>query len=91
MRKIFAFLRAVRSGGQALSRSRLMFVGDGGTGKTTLKAALQMSSAGADGMLRQLTDTVRAQVLRWKAAQVQDWIASDPLATRRAAMAAALG
>eukprot|EP00729_Bicosta_minor_P006417 gene6417-2760_t len=66
----FSYMKAFATGATQLARDRLMLIGDGGSGKTTLRSALMWSPA----VCEQLKQATRAKVSAWSSAHVRQWI-----------------
>eukprot|EP00035_Acanthoeca_spectabilis_P029759 m.475377 g.475377 ORF g.475377 m.475377 type:complete len:1000 (+) comp38190_c0_seq1:794-3793(+) len=71
-------MEAAAASGNLLVRSRLMMVGHGGAGKTTLKTALLMSPSDSAATLT----TLRCSILetigkKWTEADLQSWVDTD--------------
>jgi Ran GTPase-activating protein (RanGAP) involved in mRNA processing and transport len=75
---VYDFLEALERASAPLTRSRVMFVGAGGAGKTTLKTALLLRGTGARDVLPHL----RARIIetietRWGVDDVRGWVDND--------------
>eukprot|EP00040_Diaphanoeca_grandis_P036649 m.234594 g.234594 ORF g.234594 m.234594 type:complete len:1946 (-) comp33657_c0_seq1:271-6108(-) len=74
------FLFETSKSSSPLSRSRIMFVGHGGSGKTTLKHALCLSnpaSKASERLLPKLAQSLRATMLDWSENDVMRWFDDD--------------
>eukprot|EP00729_Bicosta_minor_P008704 gene8704-28421_t len=66
----FSYMQAFTNGATQLARDRLMLIGDGGSGKTTLRSALMWSPE----VCEQMKQDTRANVSAWSPAHVRQWI-----------------
>ncbi|EGD75156.1 hypothetical protein PTSG_06810 [Salpingoeca rosetta] len=77
---IYAYLRDVQRGHELLTRSRLVFIGDGGVGKTTLKTALLMlhnKSKHRTKLLKKVQGAAKAAFKHYTEADFRHWIDKD--------------
>eukprot|EP00035_Acanthoeca_spectabilis_P035559 m.35303 g.35303 ORF g.35303 m.35303 type:complete len:1697 (+) comp7429_c0_seq1:1540-6630(+) len=75
VQSVIAFLKNVKLNGAPLTRSRVMFVGDGGCGKTTLKTALLMHGPNQTlQTIQKLRTSVRGVVERWVEDDMKEWV-----------------
>eukprot|EP00035_Acanthoeca_spectabilis_P023759 m.450816 g.450816 ORF g.450816 m.450816 type:complete len:1817 (-) comp20053_c0_seq1:49-5499(-) len=73
---IYRFLDSAAASSSLLVRSRLMLVGHGGAGKTTLKTALLMSSNYSE--LRKLRESILEIIqTKWLESDMQSWVDVD--------------
>ncbi|EGD74589.1 hypothetical protein PTSG_05954 [Salpingoeca rosetta] len=74
----YAYLRAVSQGSELLTRSRLVFIGDGGVGKTTLKTALLMlHSADRAHVLNVVRQAIKKAFSKYTEADFREWVDHD--------------
>jgi hypothetical protein len=75
---VYAFLEAVKEKSAPLARSRAMFVGGGGSGKTTLKTALLLRGDSAHAILRHLRQEMRERIeFKWDEQSLREWVDTD--------------
>jgi hypothetical protein len=74
----YAFLDAVVEESVQLTRTRAMFVGYGGVGKTTLKTALLLRGRDDHGVLAQLRKSIVETIkVKWREPDVRHWVDKD--------------
>ncbi|EGD80539.1 serine/threonine protein kinase [Salpingoeca rosetta] len=75
---IYAYLRDVEKGHELLTRSRLVFIGDGGVGKTTLKTALLMlHDIDRFDVLKEVRSTLKSSFQKYTEADFRQWVDHD--------------
>jgi len=75
---VYDYLEAFKCASAPLTRSRVMFVGAGGAGKTTLKTALLLRGTGAHDVLPHLrTRIIETIETRWGVDDVRGWVDND--------------
>eukprot|EP00035_Acanthoeca_spectabilis_P002405 m.87402 g.87402 ORF g.87402 m.87402 type:complete len:1814 (+) comp11554_c0_seq1:414-5855(+) len=76
---IYRFLESAAASSSPLVRSRIMLLGNGGSGKTTLKTALLLSrSEGGGDSLAGLRQSILERIrCKWKEADVRSWVDND--------------
>eukprot|EP00035_Acanthoeca_spectabilis_P027073 m.465259 g.465259 ORF g.465259 m.465259 type:complete len:1036 (+) comp24064_c0_seq1:293-3400(+) len=72
---VYRFLAEAKVQSAPLTRNRLMFVGSGGVGKTTLKMALQLRGPQAPETLERIRDSMIQTIeVKWTEPDLREWI-----------------